>query len=54
MEGENFHCMPDSQQVSRIEKETDKNVLLISDFVEHLKLHQIEVPENVIVGFFEK
>ncbi len=34
--------------------ETESNLKIIGDFVEHLKQHEIEVPESVFVGYFEQ
>lgn len=38
----------------KIEEKTTKNLELVGDFVDYLKEHDIEIPENIFVGFFEQ
>lgn len=44
--------LEDREQTQFVETLIDKKVALVGEFVEYLKLHEIEVPENVFVGFF--
>lgn len=40
-------------KIKNLEEKTERNLELISSFCEHLKLHDIEVSDSIMVSFFE-
>lgn len=48
-----YAAIKEMERLGMINK-TESNLKIIGDFVEYLKQHEINVPENVFVGFFEQ